>query len=169
MVKRTYSVVILRLLLVAAALSLSSATARGHVTLDNPVGGEVLEVGSVFTIEWRILVAHTLQDWDLWYSTTGPAGPWIPIAMNLPPGDPSAGSVHTYDWRVPFAPSDQIRIRVRMNNVGRDYEYITDSDLTIQFVPGPVPAASEWGVVVMALLIATAVTMMFCRKRSAWE
>ena len=44
---------------------LSAAPAVGHVTLNDPNGGEVLEVDSVFTIEWTIAIAHSLQNWDL--------------------------------------------------------------------------------------------------------
>lgn len=105
--------------------------ALGHVILDAPNGGEVLQSGSTFTITWHIQIAHSLQNWDLWYSTTGSGGPWITIAMNLPPGDPSAGSVHTYDWTVPNAPSEQARVRVRMDNAGTDYEDISNADFTI--------------------------------------
>jgi hypothetical protein len=105
--------------------------APGHVILDAPNGGEVLQVGSVFTVTWHIQIAHSLQNWDLWYSTTGSGGPWITIVMDLPPGDPSAGSVHTYDWTVPNTPSEQVRVRVRMDNAGTDYYDISNANLTI--------------------------------------
>ena len=60
---------------VTLALSFIAAPANAHVNLADPNGGEVLEVGSVFAIRWHILIAHNLQNWDLWYSTTGSAGP----------------------------------------------------------------------------------------------
>ena len=105
--------------------------AHGHVTLDDPNGGEVLEPGTVFTIEWHIVIAHNLQNWDLWYSTSGPGGPWIVIAMNLPAGDPSVGSVHTYDWVIPDNPTTLGRVRVRMDNSATDYEDISNANFTI--------------------------------------
>ena len=118
--------------LVAAAASLAIAKpASAHVVLDLPNGGEDLVVGSTYTIQWHIAIAHTLQNWDLWYSTTGAAGPWIPIAMNLPPGSGAVGSVHTYDWEIPDTPSDQVRVRVRMDNSGKDYEDISNANLSI--------------------------------------
>ena len=120
-------------------LFLLADPAAGHVVLDEPNGGEVLEVGSVFTIEWHIHIAHTLQNWDLWYSTTGVTGTWITIAMDLPPGSPAAGSIHTYDWTVPDDPSDQVRLRVRMDNDTTDYWGFSDENLTIKSPAVAVP------------------------------
>ena len=114
-----------------AAMFLTADSAYGHVILDDPNGGEQLEVGSMFTIEWHIAIQHNQLNWDLWYSTTGPNGPWIDIAMNLPPGPFGVGSVHTYDWVVPDAVSDQVRVRVRMDNAGIDYFDISNSNLSI--------------------------------------
>ena len=126
--------------LVAAAASLAIAKpASAHVVLDLPNGGEELVVGSIYTIQWHIVTAHILQNWDLWYSTTGAAGPWIPIATNLPPGSGAAGSVHTYDWEIPVALSDQVRVRVRMDNLYTDYEDISNNNLSIIPAPKPCP------------------------------
>ena len=110
---------------------LSAGPATGHVIVDEPNGGEFLEVGSVFRIEWHIQIAHTLLNWDLWYSTTGAAGPWTTIEMDLPPGSPAVGSIHTFDWTVPDDPSDQVRVRVRMDNAATDYLDISNGNLTI--------------------------------------
>ncbi len=127
---------------VAAAASLVMANpARAHVRLDLPNGGEELEVGSIYTIQWTILISHNLQNWDLWYSTTGLNGPWIAIAMDLPPGSGSVGSVHTYDWTIPNAVSDQVRVRVRMDNAGADYFDISNADLSI------VPDSCPWDLI----------------------
>ena len=86
---------------------------KAHVILDAPNGGEVLIAGTIFVITWHVQISHNLQNWDLWYSTSGPAGPWIPIAMNLFPGSSAVGSVHTYFWTIPATPSNQVRVRVR--------------------------------------------------------
>ena len=110
--------------------------AWGHVALDNPNGDEVLEVGSVFTITWHVVIAHDLQNWDLWYSTDSGTN-WTPIAMDLPAGNPDAGSVHTYDWTVPDILSDHARVRVRMDNSGTDYYDESKADLTIVSVTCP--------------------------------
>jgi hypothetical protein len=106
--------------------------ADGHVILDDPNGGEVFEAGTVVTVSWRIQIQHLLQNWDLWYSTTGAGGPWISIAQNLPPGSPSPGSVHTYEWTVPESASTQVRVRVRMDNAGTDYEDVSNFNFTIE-------------------------------------
>ena len=114
-----------------AMLLLSSTPAQAHVALDEPNGGEVLEVGTMFTIEWHVVIQHDTINWDLWYSITGADGPWIPIAMDLPPGDITGGAMHAYDWTVPDDPSDEVRVRVRQDNGSVDYEDISDANLTI--------------------------------------
>jgi hypothetical protein len=105
-------------------LMLFTGQVHAHVTLDFPNGGEVLEAGSVTQIEWHDVVTHGSADYDLWYSTTGPEGPWIVINSDLPP----SGS---YDWVVPDTPSNQVRLRVQQDNSGVDYLDISDSDLAI--------------------------------------
>lgn len=137
--------------------------ALGHISLNDPNGGEVLEVGSQFTVTWQIEISHTLLNWDVWYSTTGPGGPWIVIAENLPPGSSVVGSIHTYDWTIPDTPSTQVRIRVRMDNSGQDYESISNADLTIAAVV-PVPTLSVWGMIVITLMLCTAGTIILRRS-----
>lgn len=105
-----------------------------HVMLDYPNGGEVLEAGAVAAIEWHVVIGHATNDWDLWYSVNGSGGPWIVIIADLPPGDITTGAIHTFDWTVPGVESDQVRVRVRQDNIGTDYEDVSDGDLTIQAV-----------------------------------
>lgn len=112
------------------------APVQAHVQLDTPNGGEQLEVGSVYTVQWHILISHSLLNWDLAYSVTGPNGPWIVIASNLPAGSGAVGSVHTYDWTIPDNVSDEVRVRVIMDNSGTDYSDISNGNLSI--VPEPV-------------------------------
>ncbi len=122
--------------LAALGLLLVASPAQAHVLLLEPNGGEQLEVGSIFTITWKIEIAHSLLNWDLWYSTTSATGPWITIAMNLAPGSPAVNSIHTYDWTVPNAVDDSVWVRVRMDNSGKDY--YDESDLPFSIVP-PAP------------------------------
>lgn len=109
-------------------LTLLAAPAQAHVFLDRPNGGEMLEVGSVYTIVWGDEVTHGPANYDLWYSTTGPDGPWITIAQDLPP---SGSDTTSYDWLVPDNPSDQVRVRVQQDNDGEDYLAVSESDLAI--------------------------------------
>ena len=127
-------------LLAAVVLAVLITPAHAHVKVDAPNGGESLEVGSVYTVTWHIEIAHTPQNWDIWYSTKGPDGPWTPIQMDLPPGSGAVGSVPTYDWIIPAeAVSDQVWVRVRMDNRGTDYEDISDESFTVvDSSPGPV-------------------------------
>jgi hypothetical protein len=105
-------------------LMLFTGQVNAHVDLDFPNGGEVLEAGSVTQIEWHDVITHGSANYDLWYSITGPEGPWIVIDSDLPP----SGS---YDWVVPDTPSNQVRLRVQQDNSGVDYLDISDSDLAI--------------------------------------
>lgn len=115
---------------------LVSAPVQAHVQLDSPNGGEQLEVGSVHTIQWHILISHSLLNWDLAYSTNGAAGPWIEIVSNLPAGSGAVGSVHDYDWTIPDNVSDQVRVRVIMDNSGTDYSDISNGNFSI--IPEPI-------------------------------
>jgi hypothetical protein len=103
-----------------------------HVALDDPNGGELLIAGTEHTIVWHVAIGHDTLDWDLWYSTTGVLGPWITIVTDLPPGDTSTGSVHSYLWLVPEVESDEVRVRVRQDNAGSDYEDISDDDVVVR-------------------------------------
>ena len=118
--------------LVAGILLAAVGPAYGHVRLIVPNGGEQLDVGSVFTIQWTIVIQHNQLNWDLWYSTTGPTGPWTPIVMNLTPGSPSVGSVHTYNWIVPNDPDPSVWVRVRMDNSGTDYYDVSNGSFAIR-------------------------------------
>ena len=59
--------------------------------------------------------------------------------MDLPPGSFAVGSVHNYDWVIPNDPSDQVRVRVRMDNAGSDYEDVSNADLSIVAAPARCP------------------------------
>ncbi len=119
------------MLVLAATVALFAAPVRGHVLLLNPNGGEQMEVCSQFTVRWQIQIAHTLLNWDLWYSKTGPAGPWTTIAMNLPAGSPAVGSVHTYNWTIPPDVDTSVWVRVRMDNAATDYYDVSNASFPI--------------------------------------
>lgn len=121
-----------------AGIGFAAATTHAHISLSSPNGGEELTIGSVFTIEWSILIKHSQQNWDLWYSTESNSGDWISIAIDLPPGDFAAGSVHSFEWTVPDVLDDTVWVRVRMDNSGTDYFDVSASSFAI--VPAPAPA-----------------------------
>ena len=121
-------------------LTILTGQAQAHVALDSPNGGEILEAGSVTQVVWHDVVQHGPANYDLWYSITGPEGPWIVIVSDLPP----SGSANTsYDWVVPDSPSNQVRLRVRQDNADRDYLDISDSDLAIANVSTVLPVDLE--------------------------
>jgi hypothetical protein len=107
-----------------AILVFIAAPVLAHVELDAPNGGEVLEAGSTFMIRWHDVVNHGPANFDLWYSTTGPGGPWIDIITDHTGG-------HSYNWTVPDSPSDQVRVRVQQDNTGPDYLDVSDANLAI--------------------------------------
>lgn len=87
------------------------SSAFGHVFLMAPTGDEELEVGTSYEVAWQNTIPHNIQNWDLHYATQSQEGPWIPIALDIPTGDDSQGSIHTYDWTVPDNPSDTVWVR----------------------------------------------------------
>ena len=106
-------------------------SAFGHVFLMAPTGNDELEVGSTYEITWQITIPHDTENWDLYYSNTSQNGKWIPIAIDLPLGDNSQNSIHTYDWVVPDMPSDTVWVRVVMDNTGGDYDDTNDLPFSI--------------------------------------
>lgn len=115
------------LLLTLAAFSTTS-TASAHCRLDTPNGGEVLRHGSTYTVTWTELVPHNVQNWDLYYSTQGASGPWIPLALDLPPASRS------YDWKVDVGSQGapmQVRVRVVQDMLSMFYDDVSDSDFTV--------------------------------------
>ena len=114
-----------------ACCVLFSSTALGHVTLLTPTGNDVLEVGSTYEISWRVTIAHTTLNWDLHYATESQTGPWHVVATDLPAGDSSSGSIHTYDWVVPDVPSETVWVRVIQDNSEGDYDDTNDLPFVI--------------------------------------
>ena len=131
---------------ILAGLALLSVPSAADVRLQTPNGGEILRPGSTVTIEWMIETQGELDplggfagpsnpnrrvrtnatNWDLFYSTEGPAGPWIVMAKDLAINDMNAGSTHAFDWTVPNTPSMDVWIRVRMDTPGIDYSDSSD-------------------------------------------
>lgn len=126
------------------------ATAFAHISLDFPNGGEVYSAGEVVTIQWHIYISHPLQNWDIWYTTENgttfeqcadqAAYPWIAIATDVPNTCANAGGgcgifggcTEQYEWTIPEGiDSDQVKIRVRMDNSGTDYFDVSNSPFTI--------------------------------------
>jgi hypothetical protein len=130
------------------------ALAAGHIILSQPNGGETYAVGEVVTIRWNIGIAHALQNWDLWYTLSDPSvnsscidlpGSWTAIEMDVAPTCTSGGGgtcspgpcEMTYAWTIPDGlNSDQVKIRVRMDNSATDYFDVSDAPFTITGAAG---------------------------------
>lgn len=116
---------------VASLLTFAAAENRAHVSMDAPDGGESFTGGTTQLIRWHVVISHNTLNWDLWYSVSGSLGPWIEIAVDIPPGDISAGALHEYVWTVPEVNTPAARVRVRMDNTAADYIDISAADFTI--------------------------------------
>ena len=100
---------------------------EAHVSLLNPIGGEVFSPGDMVTLEWQEVVSHNTLDWDLYFSIDGGLT-WDIIKMDIPLGTLS------YQWVVPKVQTTEGQIRVVQDNVGGDYDdksgYFTISSVT---------------------------------------
>jgi hypothetical protein len=114
----------------AVALALAGHAAAHH-DVTTPNGGEALQVGAVHRVEWIVTIPHATQSWDVHYSRAGLAGPWIPIALGLPPGGINLGDVNHVDWIVPDDLGATARVRVRMSSPGLVYDDTSDADFAI--------------------------------------
>ncbi len=119
-----------------AVVAAGSSIAAAHVAVNSPNGGETFLAGQSIELEWRVVIQHNLQNWDLWYSTESNAGDWIEIAMDVAPGDSSAGSIHTFTWTAPDINDDTVWFRVRMDNSGTDYTDVSNGSFAIIPAPG---------------------------------
>ncbi len=88
---------------------------KAHVELDFPVGGETFFVGDTVYVEWHKLINHNQNNWDLYFSPDG-GGIWQSIQLDLPI------SQNNYQWVVPNIFTDRAQIRIRMDNIGDNYE-----------------------------------------------
>ena len=127
-----------RFLVLVATVALFVGPVRGHIQVLDPDGGEQLEVCSQFPIRWKILIFHNQLNWDLWYSTTSNVGPWTSIVQNLRPGNPAAGSTHTYSWTIPPDVDGSAWVQVRMDNVGTDYYDVSNAPFSIVPLPADI-------------------------------
>ena len=110
-------------------------TSQAHVLLTSPVGGEAYAYNQSVTITWQIQVAHTTENWDLYYSTDGGTN-WNPLSIDL-----SAGAL-SYNWTVPSVTTNQARIKVIQDNVDYDYEDIS-GDFSISATVSILPKLTE--------------------------
>ena len=123
-----------RNLFLCCCMALIAQTANAHVNLVSPLGGQTFQAGASQTIHWTTAIQHNIDNWDLWYSTTGSDGPWIDLAIDLPPGAVEAGSQHSFDWLVPNVATNDAWVRVRQDNGGTDYYSQSTSSFTIEAI-----------------------------------
>lgn len=133
------------------------SAARAHVALDYPVGGETFNQGDTVDVQWHILIPHDLQNWDLYFSDDGGVT-WQAIEVDLPP------TQFNYLWEVPGNATTQGRVKIYMDNSGTDYED-QSGDFTIIAVT--IPTLSEWGMIILTLMLLAAGTVAIIRRQRA--
>lgn len=142
---------------VFALIIVAGPAVYAHVALDYPVGGETFNQGDTVNVQWHIVINHDLQNWDLYFSDDGGVS-WQVVELDLPPGQLN------YLWVVPGIPTTQGRIKIYMDNSGTDYED-QSGDFTI--LAQNIPTLSEWGMIILALLLLAAGTVAIIRRQKS--
>lgn len=88
--------------------------AEAHVQLNNPTGRDTLTPGDTIIINWQILIPHSTQSWDLFFSQDGGIS-WDTIKTGI------AKDSLNYTWVIPSTPTTEAKVRVVMNNTGTNY------------------------------------------------
>ncbi|MFH1501949.1 MAG: C1 family peptidase [Candidatus Eisenbacteria bacterium] len=97
------------------------------VTLTAPNGGESWPVGSNHLITWEAVDNVAVDHFDIYYSTDHGASYPETVAVG------QSGRTYTYDWVVPDAPGDGVRVRVVARDAAGLGSYDdSDGDLTIE-------------------------------------
>ncbi len=108
-------------------LSLSSTQVFSHVALDYPAGGETFMAGESVNIQWHVVIPHSQENWDLYFSADG-GTTWEAVQLNLPVNQLN------YQWVVPRHQTQNGRIKIYSDNSGTDYED-SSGDFVIQNSP----------------------------------
>ncbi|MBL7113508.1 MAG: hypothetical protein ISS19_16340 [Bacteroidales bacterium] len=109
---------------------------HAHVGLLHPTGGETFNPGDTVLIRWEEIVSHDTQNWDLYFSSDGGSA-WDTIQVDI------SVEIMSYRWIVPDIITVQGKIRIVQDNVGDDYEDVSDN-FTIA-PPGGFPLVADAG------------------------
>jgi hypothetical protein len=107
-----------------------------NVTVNSPNGGEALMGGASWPITWTATGNLKPNPITIEYSTSGPTGPWIPLASN-------EANDGTYDWNpVPIIDENNCYVRIQAEDLlGFIGEDISDSAFAIDST-APLPATN---------------------------
>lgn len=109
----------IKIITIAAILfSINGKTAKAHVDLDYPLGGEIIKQGVTINIKWHVAIMHEQNNWDLYFSKDGGIS-WTVIATDLPV------SQMQYAWLAPQEELHNGRIKIVQDNKNIDYESIS--------------------------------------------
>ena len=94
--------------------------------VQSPHGGEIFRSGSIRNIRWLSAVpaAQGASTVDIFLSRHGDAGPWEPIAIDIPNNG-------CYQWLIGASGSESCRIKVVVTTSGSSASAISGSDFTI--------------------------------------
>jgi hypothetical protein len=97
------------------------------IAIQLPRGSETFYAGSVQTIRWAAAqIGSEPAQITLELSTTGPAGPWSPVATDLPDGG-------HHQWIVAGSPTEEAHIRATLTQGG---ESVTATGAAFRILPG---------------------------------
>ncbi|GAF95921.1 unnamed protein product, partial [marine sediment metagenome] len=100
------------------------------VTVVQPNGGEVLNEGSVYTIQWNATDNIGITSSDIDYSYDGGTN-WYDVAD-------LSGNPGSYDWTVPNTPSTQCLVKVTCFDAATNSGFdVSDNFFTIEAAPVP--------------------------------
>jgi len=115
------------------------------MVIDDPDGGETLDVGSVFPIWWHQW-GTLIQNVDLSYSTNGGAS-WTTIISNVA----SSEGWNSLNWTVPFSLTNRGRVRITAWDASNNYisgdgsfENFRIADTTPPTAPGTPSDEGDW-------------------------
>jgi hypothetical protein len=94
--------------------------------LVTPRGGETFMAGSARFVNWLTAVppAYGQASIDLHFSSTGPDGPWTPMASGLPDNC-------RFQWTVPQVNSTECRVRITATAGGQTHQYLSPGDFSV--------------------------------------
>jgi hypothetical protein len=94
--------------------------------LVKPQGGETFTGGGVRFVRWLTAVPPAMEQAriDLFLSTTGPDGPWTPVAEDIPDNG-------RFQWTVPHVNSSECRLKIIATSGQHAHETMSSANFTI--------------------------------------
>ena len=104
--------------------------AVAHVSLTYPKGGEKFVPGASIAIQWKEVIDHGDNNWDIYYSLDG-GEMWQEVALDI------EASILEYMWTIPVAMTSKALVKVIQDNIGdASYEEVSGYFTISSEIPG---------------------------------